>query len=86
MRKGKDPDSEPDPYLWLMDPDLDLGGPKTSGSYVSGSGSGSGSPTLVQMSLLHQLVLVNLLHTPPPPHPQTSHAAGIQVDTEEVEP
>ncbi len=28
MRKGKDP--EPDPYLWLMDPDP--GGPKTSGS------------------------------------------------------
>jgi hypothetical protein len=28
MRKGKDPD--PDPYLWLIDPDP--GGPKTSGS------------------------------------------------------
>ncbi len=36
MRKGKDP--EPDPYLWLMDPDP--GGPKTCGS------CGSGSPTL----------------------------------------
>jgi hypothetical protein len=33
MRKGKDPD----PYLWLMDPDS--GGPKTCVS------SGSGSPT-----------------------------------------
>ncbi len=32
MRKGKDPDSEldPDPYLWLMDPDP--GGTKTCGS------------------------------------------------------
>ncbi len=35
-RKGKDP--EPDPYLWLMDPDP--GGPKTCWS------CGSGSPTL----------------------------------------
>ncbi len=33
MRKGKDP--EPDPYLWLMDPDPV--GPKTCGSCVSGS-------------------------------------------------
>ncbi len=37
MRKGKDTD--PDPYLWLMDPDP--GGPKTCGSF------GSGSPTLL---------------------------------------
>jgi hypothetical protein len=28
MRKGKDPD----PYLWLTDPDADSGGPKTYGS------------------------------------------------------
>ncbi len=33
MRKGKDPD--PDPHLWLMDPDL--GGPKACGSCGSGS-------------------------------------------------
>ncbi len=30
MRKGKDP--EPDPDLWIMNPDPDLGGPKTCGS------------------------------------------------------
>jgi hypothetical protein len=31
----KDPD--PDPYLWLVDPELDPGGPKTFGSgYRSG--------------------------------------------------
>ncbi len=36
MRKGNDPD--PDPHLWLMDPDP--GGPKTCGS------CGSGFPTL----------------------------------------
>jgi hypothetical protein len=28
MRKGKDPD--PDTYLWLMDPDLNPGGPKNA--------------------------------------------------------
>ncbi len=39
MRTGKD--LEPDPHLWLTDPDL--GRPKTCGSY----GSGSGSPTLI---------------------------------------
>ncbi len=38
MSKGKDP--EPDPYLWLMDPDHK--GPNTCGS------CGSGSPTLVK--------------------------------------
>jgi hypothetical protein len=38
MRKGKDPEPHPDPYLWLIDPDR--GGPKTCGS------RGSGSPTL----------------------------------------
>jgi hypothetical protein len=38
MWKGKDPD----PYLWLIDPDP--GGPKTCGS-----GSGSGSPTLIYL-------------------------------------
>ncbi len=45
MRKGKDPNPEldPGPYLWLMDPAPDPGGPKTCGS----SGSGSGSPTLL---------------------------------------
>ncbi len=32
---------DPDPYLWLMDPDSDPGGPKTCGS------SGSGSAILV---------------------------------------
>ena len=40
MWKGKDP--EPDPYLWLMDPNPDSGGPKTCES-----GSVSGSPILV---------------------------------------
>ncbi len=37
MRKGKDPDPEPDldPYFWLMDPDL--GGPKTCGSWAGWS-------------------------------------------------
>ncbi len=38
----KDPD--PDPYLWLTDPDADPGGPKTYGSYKSGSVCGSGNP------------------------------------------
>ncbi len=37
MIKGKDPN--PDPYLWLIDPDI--GGPETCGS------CGSGFPTLV---------------------------------------
>ncbi len=32
MRKGKDLD--PDPYLWLMDPDTYPGGPKTCGSGI----------------------------------------------------
>ncbi len=32
-------DPEPDPYLVLMDPDPDLGGPKTYGSCGSGSAS-----------------------------------------------
>jgi hypothetical protein len=45
MRKGKDPD--PDPHLWLMDPDP--GGPKACGSGFR-SGSGSRSPTLVYTS------------------------------------
>ncbi len=36
MRKEKDP--EPDPHLWLMDPDLDPGGPKTCGSSVADPG------------------------------------------------
>ncbi len=44
MRKGKDPEPNPDPYLWLMDPE----GPKTCGS--CGSGSGSWSPTLLKVS------------------------------------
>ncbi len=30
-------DSDPDPYLWLMDPDADTGGPKTYGPYGSES-------------------------------------------------
>jgi hypothetical protein len=34
---------DPDPYLWLMDPDSDPGGPKTHESY----GPGSGSATLL---------------------------------------
>ncbi len=25
MRKGKDPDLDPDPYLWLMDPNYGSG-------------------------------------------------------------
>ncbi len=37
---------DPDPYLWLMDPDL--GGPKTCGS--GGSGFGSGSATLQKVT------------------------------------
>jgi hypothetical protein len=37
MRKGKDTEQEPDPYLLLLDLDPDQGGPKTCGS---------GSPTL----------------------------------------
>ncbi len=34
MRKGKDPepDTHPDPYWCLTDPDADTGGPKTYGS------------------------------------------------------
>jgi hypothetical protein len=43
MRKGKDPEPDPDPYLSLMDPDRE--GQKTYGS--CGSGYESGSPTLV---------------------------------------
>jgi hypothetical protein len=39
MRKGKDPDMDPDPYLWLMDPDP--GALKTCESW------GSGYPTLL---------------------------------------
>jgi hypothetical protein len=37
MRKGKDPD--PDPSLWLTDPEADPGGPKSYGSYGPGSGT-----------------------------------------------
>ncbi len=37
----KDPDLNPDPYLWLMEPDPDSAGPKTCGSGESGSGFGS---------------------------------------------
>jgi hypothetical protein len=37
IRKGKDPELDPDPHLLLVDPDPDPGGPKTCGS-VSGSG------------------------------------------------
>ncbi len=32
MRNGKDPEPDPDPYLRLMAPDLDSGGPKMCGS------------------------------------------------------
>ncbi len=39
----KDPDTEPDPYLWLADPNADPGDPKTYLSY------GSGSATLLPM-------------------------------------
>jgi hypothetical protein len=46
MRKGKDPDPDPEPYPdphhWLMDPDLNPGGPEICGS------CGSGSPTLLK--------------------------------------
>ncbi len=37
--------TDPDPYLWLMDPYSDPGGPETYGSF--GSGFGSGSATLL---------------------------------------
>ncbi len=40
-------DPDPDPYLWLMDPDSDPGGQKTYWSDGSWSGFGSGSATLV---------------------------------------
>ncbi len=43
MRKGKDPNPDPVPYRWLMDPDP--WGPKTCGC-----GSGSGSLTRCQSS------------------------------------
>ncbi len=43
MRKGKDPDLEPDPYLWLMDPDP--GGPKICGF---------GSPRLLSSCLIYR--------------------------------
>ncbi len=33
----KDPDPEPDPYLWITDPHADPGGSKTYGSHGSGS-------------------------------------------------
>ncbi len=55
VRKSKDPephpelDFDPDPYIWLMDPDL--GGPKTCGS-------GSGSTTLVFGNQLNRYSLV----------------------------
>ncbi len=60
-RKGKAP--EPDPHLWLMDPDPVTGGPKTCGSCGSGFGSQSGSPTLVpgnKNRLHHELVTFNI--------------------------
>ncbi len=46
MRKGKDPelDPDPDPYIWLMD--TDPGSPKTCKS------CGSGSPELIQVPSL----------------------------------
>ncbi len=50
MRKGKDTESDPDPYLSLIDPDP--GGPKTCGSR---SGSGSGSPTLLEIVFVYLL-------------------------------
>ncbi len=36
-------DTDPEPYLWLKDPDANRGGPKKYGSY------GSGFPTLATM-------------------------------------
>ncbi len=48
MRKGKDPD----PYLWLLDPDPNPGGPKTCGS----SSSGSGSPTLLFSNCFNRII------------------------------
>ncbi len=33
MRKGKDPEADPDPYLVLMDPDPE--GPKTNVPYLT---------------------------------------------------
>ena len=49
MDPYSDPDPDADPYLWLMDPDSDPGGPKTCGS----GGSGSGSATLEEISYLY---------------------------------
>ncbi len=39
LGKGKDPDLEPDPYLWITDPDAHPGGQKTYGSYGAGCGT-----------------------------------------------
>jgi hypothetical protein len=44
MRKGKDPDPEQDPYLWLVDP----GGTNTCGS---------GSPTLETGIIIYRMNL-----------------------------
>jgi hypothetical protein len=49
LKVPKEPD--PDPCLWLMDPDSDPGGPKTCGSGGSGSGFGSGFATLLFYTL-----------------------------------
>jgi hypothetical protein len=42
MDKDKDPHTDPDPYLWLMDSDSDPGDQKPCGSV------GSGLPILVK--------------------------------------
>ncbi len=55
MRKGKDPEPERDPYICLMDPDPDPGGPKTCGSRGSWFGSVFGSSTLLQNQPLFTL-------------------------------
>ncbi len=44
-------EKDPDPYLWLMDPDADPEGPKTYGSY------GSASATLLM--IIHKAIQIN---------------------------
>jgi hypothetical protein len=56
MRKGKDPEPDPDPYLRLID--LDPGGPKTCGS------SGSGSPT-TEVNLIFIIQVGFVIHNLP---------------------
>ncbi len=57
IRKGKEQYPDPDPYLWLMDPDLDPGGPNTCGS----CGSGYGSLTLFYSVYFCLFIFENML-------------------------